>query len=68
LTLIFVSNVFGQNKVPEWFTKLKQIKVMESTREDAEKLFSSPQIEQVRKGGGSQIVDYNFGFARRSVS
>lgn len=52
----------------EWIDKLKQIQVMQSQKQDVENIFQSLEVKKIRKGKGSQTVDYKINNGRLSIS
>ena len=62
IILVLIASTYSQE--PDWFTKVKQIKVLESTKQDVERVFNSPVVEQIR----GTTIDYKFDWGRLSVS
>lgn len=61
LILVLFSSIIVKSQEPEWFAKLKQIQVMQSTRQDVERIFSFPNVIQIRGGKtSSRTIDYEF--------
>lgn len=54
--LILCFSIYGAP--PEWFIKLKQIKILESTRQEIETLFNHPKITYESVGQETVSVEY----------
>jgi len=70
--LVFLALLFLAGSVhakpPGWFTKLNQIKLLESTRQEVEKNFGDPQITQQINGEFSRQIEYKLPVGSLTVS
>jgi hypothetical protein len=61
LLIVFVStfNSFAvAGAAPKWYSKLRQIKLMETTRQEIEKLFDNPRVIDTSDGWSGRGVEY----------
>lgn len=65
---VFVSVTSTYANEPEWYQKVKQIKLMTSTRHEVESLFNNPKFEETSKKNWSQKVYYQLEFGQMIVS
>jgi hypothetical protein len=70
LIFLFAFPVYGQP--PEWFLKLRQIKVFESSRQDVERIFNDPKIvyssnTDGKEKGWGEIIEYQTGNGKLGV-
>lgn len=52
---------------PKWFSKLNQIKLLTTTRQEVEKLFGYPEITYTSKGRWNETIEYKLKEGQLSV-
>lgn len=70
LIIIFILStiLFAYSTQPKWYSKLRKIKVLKTTREDIEKLFGHPQITYVFQGHFTNLVEYKLKEGQLSIA
>lgn len=58
VVFILVTNLFASNTKPKWFSKLRQIELLVTTRQEIEKLFNYPEVVNAFEGESSKRVKY----------
>lgn len=66
--LILTINLSAHSKTPKWYLKLKQVKLMVTTKQEVEKLFNYPEATNTFDGEWSKNIDYNLKEGKLSVS
>src|SRR3954464_1185825 len=69
LIFVFISatNAAALNSKPKWYSKLRQIKLMITTRQEVEKLFDHPKVTYTYDGAVGRSVEYKIKEGRLSV-
>lgn len=58
LLMLLLLTIPGYSQTPDWYGKLKQLRIAHTKREELEKIFGNPPVTQIRNGTWSQTVDY----------
>lgn len=56
--LVLTTNSSLFSATPKWFSKLKQIKLLTTTRQEVEKLFDSPKVTDTYEWDGRKVIEY----------
>lgn len=68
VVFILVMGSFAYGKEPQWYSKLRQIKVLITTREEFEKLFDYPRVIETSQGKTYKTVKYKLKSGELSVN